>query len=536
MKATLRNLLLPAAFLGMGVSAFAITPRLTLCSTLETGRYNLFTLWGGFVGFWVLVALGLVVLGGILIYKGRGKELPDILPSVILGVVIAAGIAFAWFGFLLPYRRPCIGAFVWLYVGWGAVALIVIAVMKPVWLARAGGIVFGVVLGLALLEGGVRLFEGPEQRSRKLIQDASPEQPIYDVLFVQPDPYVGWIKVPNFEFVWAGNDVECVEYRVNVKTNSTGFRDVEWELEKPDGTLRVAVIGDSFVEALQVPLEQTASKVLEKRLTEELNRPDVDKVEVMNVGASAYSVAQYLMVYEEYVAQYHPDYVYIFLANLHMVRTFDRDYGSRRNQAFKLNIRPTYRINENDQLEYVPALEYERFEEAIQDAIDHQYGEDRIYELYSQEDAQEFYATDPYIYLRTRSRLLNRVLPDNLVWPPKLFASEEADETAAAQPAEIAELNFRIIEELNNQVQADGGKLILVDAFLIFDNGSAGLSERSRELCEEIGAGYVNLSEPIIESDEPYDWVCDSHFNENGQRIFGDVMFEWLEEELNSGQ
>ena len=42
-----------------------------------------------------------------------------------------------------------------------------------------------------------------------------------------------------------------------VRTNSQGYRDREWALAKEPGVLRIAVLGDSFTEALQVPLEQT---------------------------------------------------------------------------------------------------------------------------------------------------------------------------------------------------------------------------------------------------------------------------------------
>lgn len=535
MKFNLRSIILPITFLGMGVSALATTPRFGFCSTLETGRFDLFTWWGGFVGYWALAGLGMAVLSGVLLYAGRDKDTLDIPPAITIGVIAAAGIAFLWFGFLLPYRRPCIGTFLWVYVGWAAAALVVAALLKPVWVARLGAIIFGIVLGFLLLEGGVRLIEAPEQRARASAQQATLEQPGYEVLYIQPEPYVGWKMVPDFEFTWTGRRLDCIEYRVDVKTNSTGFRDVEWQLDKPEGTLRVAVIGDSFVEALQVPLEQTASKVLEKRLSEELNLPEVERVEVMNVGVSNYSVGQYLMLYEEYVEPFQPDYVFIFVANLHMVRTFERYYGSQLIQGLRLNVRPTYRIDQDGQLEYVPAADYERFEKAIQNELDTRFGEDRIYELDSPEAAQDFYSNDPYVFLRTHSRLLNRVLPASLVWPPKLFDSEDDSESDAIQPENISELNFRIIEELNTKVQASGGKLIFVDAFLLFDSTTAPLSEQSRELSEEIGAGYINLSEPLIESDEPYDWACDSHFNANGHRIFADTMFEWLKEDLGYG-
>src|SRR5262245_60045872 len=50
--------------------------------------------------------------------------------------------------------------------------------------------------------------------------------------------------------------------------NGHGFRDVERTLEKPAGTYRIEVFGDSFIEGLQVPLERTMPSLMEARLRE----------------------------------------------------------------------------------------------------------------------------------------------------------------------------------------------------------------------------------------------------------------------------
>ena len=42
-----------------------------------------------------------------------------------------------------------------------------------------------------------------------------------------------------------------------LKINSLGYRDAEHELPKPANTFRVAVLGDSFVEARQVAIQDT---------------------------------------------------------------------------------------------------------------------------------------------------------------------------------------------------------------------------------------------------------------------------------------
>ena len=51
-----------------------------------------------------------------------------------------------------------------------------------------------------------------------------------------------------------------------IKTNSLGFHSREYSLEKPEGVFRIAVIGDSFIEASQVPIEKTFAYLLEEKL------------------------------------------------------------------------------------------------------------------------------------------------------------------------------------------------------------------------------------------------------------------------------
>jgi len=48
--------------------------------------------------------------------------------------------------------------------------------------------------------------------------------------------------------------------------NSHGFRDYERSYEKPQGVYRIVVLGDSYIEGLQVELEKTFTAQLEKML------------------------------------------------------------------------------------------------------------------------------------------------------------------------------------------------------------------------------------------------------------------------------
>jgi lysophospholipase L1-like esterase len=124
----------------------------------------------------------------------------------------------------------------------------------------------------------------------------------------EPDPFCGSRLQPGFT-AWFTK-----EGRALVHINSAGFRDVEHAVPKPPHTVRIAVLGDSFAEAMQVPLDRTFWSVLERELS--LKKTfGTDRVEVLNFGVSGYGTAQELQALRNHVWPYSPDIVLLaFLA------------------------------------------------------------------------------------------------------------------------------------------------------------------------------------------------------------------------------
>ncbi len=87
--------------------------------------------------------------------------------------------------------------------------------------------------------------------------------------------------------------------------NEDGWRDRPHTKEKPDGTFRIAVLGDSYTEARQVAQEEVFSSVLERAAQECSSQT----VEVMNFGVSGFGTAQELLLLRNRVWAYHPDII-----------------------------------------------------------------------------------------------------------------------------------------------------------------------------------------------------------------------------------
>ena len=112
---------------------------------------------------------------------------------------------------------------------------------------------------------------------------------------------------PDLSFAHAPNRSAFL-MGVPVSINSEGLRDREFSLEKPPGVYRVMMLGDSTTLGWGVRQEDTAAKLLERKLNEALP-PGFNHVEVINTGVGNYDTVQEVTYYETIGWKYHPDLV-----------------------------------------------------------------------------------------------------------------------------------------------------------------------------------------------------------------------------------
>jgi hypothetical protein len=161
----------------------------------------------------------------------------------------------------------------------------------------------GLFMGVVIGEIGLRAakIEGYPK-----IGDLADSAPTH---FHTADPNLGWKLKPGVSGEWNEEGASFVQ------VNSEGLRDREHTKAKPPNTLRVAVLGDSFTEAIHVPVEQTFWSKLERKLG---NCPAVKgrkNVEVINFGVQGYGTAQELMMLRKKVWDYSPDIVILAFFN-----------------------------------------------------------------------------------------------------------------------------------------------------------------------------------------------------------------------------
>ncbi|MEH2171909.1 SGNH/GDSL hydrolase family protein [Nostoc sp.] len=142
----------------------------------------------------------------------------------------------------------------------------------------------GIVLGLAVVEIGLRI-AGVEYKT-----------------FYTFDEHRGWAGRP-YAAGWVHDEGEAY-----IQYNSEGFHDREHSPVKPENTIRIALLGDSFTEARQLPQTQGVAAVIERELK---NCPTLAgrDVEVMNFGVNGYGTDQELITLQEKVWNYSPDLI-----------------------------------------------------------------------------------------------------------------------------------------------------------------------------------------------------------------------------------
>lgn len=119
--------------------------------------------------------------------------------------------------------------------------------------------------------------------------------PLVRPRFTRIDPLLGWYHNPS-----VSNEEEIEGHRYTLSYTRHGYRPPELPFEKPPGTRRVVVLGDSFVDASEVDDTETFTWLLHGRM---------EDVQIVNLGVYGYSTAQQLLTLERVGLRFDPDLV-----------------------------------------------------------------------------------------------------------------------------------------------------------------------------------------------------------------------------------
>ena len=350
--------------------------------------------------------------------------------------------------------------------------------------------------------------------------------PISTVCYLY-DQDIGTTLSPNRTMRWTNR----LDYDNWVTTNSQGFHDTEHGLQKQAGTYRILVLGDSFIEALQLPIAKTFTKILETRLNQRINRP---KIEVINLGLSGRGPAQYYRILEKKGLAYNPDLVVMaVLPN----NDFSDSYPEFSNYSYK----PYYRMTEKNNIELIPFSIppwYSPRSLFTHSSMAYFF----VYEILKRPDLAE-------VFIRMG------LLPAMQVNPPSI-TREDAKvslpfgyglylKNPSPEWQEAYEITLRMIREARNLAQKNGA---LFYAFAIPDllrtredlqkqakstykDFSLDFDKPYKEIakyCQTWEIPFVDMSPFFVEDfkrhQQPHTWAHDGHWNERGHALGADIM------------
>ncbi len=293
------------------------------------------------------------------------------------------------------------------------------------------------------------------------------------------------LYTPNTDYTLSG---PCFENTISV--NNVGFYGRNVEMAKPQNTYRIAVIGSSFAEGAQVPLDQHFTTLLAQKLN---THSSSTRFEVLPFGFSGNGTYLDILYYKNYVMSFKPD----------LVLDLTTEYEVSRNAA---------------DVTYPP-----RFDP--QDNL--------ILQLPIQ-------ASNPSIIfvknIVRRSKLVMNLYNRSLIvldkWKdfsknPRLFAQHTPETTQhIISPTTTPESSWKIEDTLlstfKTMVEQNGAKFLLVSWETRYSrtDGKEHLTEHLQRISRAHKIDYLNLVPAITKLEQSKNleatWQCDGHWNANG--------------------
>lgn len=153
-------------------------------------------------------------------------------------------------------------------------------------------ILVSALVALLLCEGVLRLLAGGAYQFRRTYTF---------------DEYTGYDTKKNIDIAIGVRG----EYRNVVHVNSKGLVGGEVPYDKPHGTYRLLVVGDSFTAGGPVPFESLFTEVLERKL----GNISSGRIEVLSKGVTSWSLEPEVAFLEHEGVKYQPDMVVIAMFN-----------------------------------------------------------------------------------------------------------------------------------------------------------------------------------------------------------------------------
>ena len=319
---------------------------------------------------------------------------------------------------------------------------------------------------------------------------------------LRTDREVGSIHVKNF----SGMAWDALSARKNyIHTNSIGYVGDDVPLTKPTSTIRIALLGDSGLAALQVDYYNNFTRLLENALNTSgmCNNTHFD---VMNFGVGSAGTFTEYQTYKKKIAQFHPDYVLVLFAGNdyedNMLKSgFDLEHYAEERKAVGLK-------------EFLLQFELPKF---------------MFHKLLAN---KTFIGT---------LRILG-IIEGDTTKRQEVVAEQSAPVSATGTPYYYA-YTFDILSKFNALVTANGAQFgVIVFPSEQTDYAQKGMWKKDilitklTDFLTSASIPYLNPADQLADAHTQYgmciNFDCSGHFNEEGHRAMAKILYGYTKNEL----
>ena len=354
-------------------------------------------------------------------------------------------------------------------------------------------------------------------------------------------PTVGGIYKPNAETRWTNR----LDFWTESRTNSLGFLDREpIGLERAAASCHIAMIGDSYVEAHQVPIADKFQVRLEELAAEELRHLDIT---TSAFGISGTGQVNQLAYYDQFSRHLRPALVVLvfvhndfmnnapILEGLHQGIEPDKltNVSATRGADGTITLRPPHPPSPESRLATMASISPPWYSRVTDRLIDMS-----PFAKWLQIKKRAWFPADTDPELIARVALLSRRSPRYAAlldgWRPT--TREGMDDpflhTQDLPPVYEDALDFTgfALDQFRKRADRDGAALVILSIHHMGTRGDLGF-DRLAALAESRGIPVINQYDYITrQGARPRDaiWAHDGHWNAAGHRWTAEALFEYL--------
>ncbi len=331
----------------------------------------------------------------------------------------------------------------------------------------------------------------------------------YMVKSTKPVPCVSG-KFIRYESCQKGTYIINNEIAAEYQINNQGWnsRHKEYSEDKPEGTVRIAVIGDSFVEAFQVDYDRSLAEQLEDMLGE--------GYEVYRFGVSGANMFHYFYMLNFEAAKFKPDIVILLLSHNDFMGMLDTD--------MKKPFFSTLDVSGEDVKEIPPF-----FKPSLAN---------RVYRTLMTTKTFRYLLYEKHLY-SSFARMVFRKQRYNAVYQANIDVSLTNNHWEEITKATRYTFNrFKVFcneRDISLFIMMDGDRKLVYsgeDSTQYYENGALALNRLANDISNESDVSFVDLH-PVFEhfyilDSQRFDFETDSHYNERGHFIAALIAYGYV--------